>query len=305
MVKERDRKSWVEETEMGGEGWGELKHNLRSGCTHRGGWAIGPGSTPPSFVLTPAAFPPVRLVPLALPLSATSVVAHVWGEVAWIVTFSCSMWLPVSVTVSISALISQASVSLAVSSVKWPVLRGAIVIATTESEDRGWWATTPKKKRKICRDGIIKYIFSLANIPPWACITSFLSVSPSSSVSVSVSVTTGWISGRPSVPVSSPSVSVSVTVLVAASTVSVRRRVSSIVRHLVDYKRNKLNIIKIKKNSKTHYKVYDFFSYNCSTLFVIKETRFHSYSCSQLSTARLICERLAKGQDVWYKNKQI
>lgn len=151
MVKERDRKSWVEETEMGGEGWGELKHNLRSGCTHRGGWAIGPGSTPPSFVLTPAAFPPVRLVPLALPLSATSVVAHVWGEVAWIVTFSCSMWLPVSVTVSISALISQASVSLAVSSVKWPVLRGAIVIATTESEDRGWWATTPKKKKDMQR----------------------------------------------------------------------------------------------------------------------------------------------------------
>lgn len=26
------------------------------GSTHRGGWAIGPGSTPPSFVLTPAAF---------------------------------------------------------------------------------------------------------------------------------------------------------------------------------------------------------------------------------------------------------
>lgn len=200
-VKERERQKELSGRERRKEtGWGELKHNLRSGCTHRGGWAIGPGSTPPSFVLTPAAFPPVRLVPFTLPFAAASVVVHAWGEVAWIVTFSCSVWLPFSVAVSVSALI-QASGSLAVSSVEWPVLRWAIVIAAT----------------------------------PWAYITSFLSVSPSPSVSISVSVT-AWRVGRwSSVPVSSPSVSVSisvsVTVLVAASTVSVRRRVPSSVRH--------------------------------------------------------------------------
>lgn len=137
MVKERKRQKELSGGERRKEtGWGELKHNLRSGCTHRGGWAIGPGSTPPSFVLTPAAFPPVRLVPITLPLAAATVVVHARGEVPWIVTLGCSMWLPFSVAVSISALI-QASGSLAVSSVKWPVLRRAIVIASTESEDRG------------------------------------------------------------------------------------------------------------------------------------------------------------------------
>lgn len=150
---------------MRGEGWGELKYNLRSGCTHRGGWAIGPCSTPPSFVLTPAAFPPVRLIPFTLPLSATSVIVHVWGEVAWIVTFSCSMWIPFSVTVSISALI-QASVSLAVSSFEWPELRRAIVITPTESEDRGihWNLKADKQPNlKICRVGTKKYYFSITN----------------------------------------------------------------------------------------------------------------------------------------------
>lgn len=51
-------------------------------------------------------------------------------------------------------------------------------------------------------------------------------------------------------PVSSPSVSVSVTILIAASTVSVRRRVPSSVRHLVDYqdKQNIIQNLKIMNN---------------------------------------------------------
>lgn len=132
MVRKREteraewkRQGWKE------TGWGELKHNLRSGCTHRGGWAIGPGSTPPSFVLTPAAFSPVRLLPVTIPIPAASILVHAWREVAWIVTFSCSMRLPFSFMVAVSALI-KGSVSLAESSVQWPVIRRAIVIATTE-----------------------------------------------------------------------------------------------------------------------------------------------------------------------------
>lgn len=61
LERKRDRKTNERGTErkreVGGREGG-LKDKLRSGCTHRGGWAIGPGSTPPSFVLTPAALPP-------------------------------------------------------------------------------------------------------------------------------------------------------------------------------------------------------------------------------------------------------
>lgn len=130
-------KKWLvteRQTELRGrerrEGWGELNH-FRSDCTHRGGSAIGPCSTPPSFVLTPAAFPPVGLISLSLPLAATSVVVHVWREVALVVSLRSSVGIPFSVAVSISAGI-QSSVPFAVSSVKCPQLGRAIVKAPTE-----------------------------------------------------------------------------------------------------------------------------------------------------------------------------
>ena len=131
LGKDRDRKGWMKETRGRKRRWGELKLNLGTGCTHRGGWAIGPGSTPPSFVLTPAAFPPVRLVPFTFSLPAASVVVHIWWEVPWIITFSCSVWLPVPISTLI-----QPSVSLAVPSIKWSMFRWAIVIAATEQVDK-------------------------------------------------------------------------------------------------------------------------------------------------------------------------
>lgn len=83
-------------------------------------------------MLTPAAFPPVGLIPLSLPLAATSVVVHVWREVALVVSLRRPrVRIPFSVAVSISAGI-QASVPLAVSSVKCPQLGRAIVKAPTE-----------------------------------------------------------------------------------------------------------------------------------------------------------------------------
>lgn len=133
-------KKWLEKdgerAEQKGERRGkdkELRHNLRSGCTHRGGWAIGPCSTPPSFVLTPAAFPPVRFFPLALPLTASSVVVHVWRKAALVETFSHSVGLSVSVTISA---VFQASVSLPASSIKWPLLHGAVAVAATEKQHK-------------------------------------------------------------------------------------------------------------------------------------------------------------------------
>ncbi|MEQ2179577.1 hypothetical protein GOODEAATRI_026599 [Goodea atripinnis] len=83
--------------------------------THRGRGAIGPGSTPPSFVLTPAAFPPVRVIPVALSLAAMSVVVQVWGEISRIIAFGCSVRFPVPVSF---ATLVQSSVSFIVSSVK-------------------------------------------------------------------------------------------------------------------------------------------------------------------------------------------
>lgn len=53
MREKRER----HEGEREEKGVGGLKDKLGPGCTHRRGWAIGPGSTPPSFVLTPAALP--------------------------------------------------------------------------------------------------------------------------------------------------------------------------------------------------------------------------------------------------------
>lgn len=134
------RKKWLEKdgerAEQKGERRGkdkELRHNLRSGCTHRGGWAIGPCSTPPSFVLTPAAFPPVRFFPLAIPLTASSVVVHVRRKVALVVTFSYSVGLSFSVAISA---VFQAPVSLPASSVKGSVLHRAIAIAPTGKQQK-------------------------------------------------------------------------------------------------------------------------------------------------------------------------
>ena len=105
-----------------GGGGGGLGHRLGLGCTHRGGWAIGPGSTSPSFVLTPAAFSPVRLfpLPLPLPLPASPVVVHGGREVPWIVRVGGGgVGLPFAVSLPT---VIQASVSIAVSSVKRPPL---------------------------------------------------------------------------------------------------------------------------------------------------------------------------------------
>lgn len=128
---EKDRKRAEQKGERRGKR--ELRHNPRPGCTHRGRWAIGPCSTPPSFVLTPAAFPPVRFSPFAVPLAASSVVVHVWRKVALVVTFSHSVRL--SFPVTIPAVI-QASVSLPASSIKRPVLHGAIAIAATARQQK-------------------------------------------------------------------------------------------------------------------------------------------------------------------------
>lgn len=124
MVRKRQRQTKRREKDRGGRrGRGELEvKNLKFGCTHRGGGAIGPGSTPPSFVLTPAAFPSVGIIPLTLPFATSSVVEHVWSEVAWVVTFCCSMWLPISFTVA-----------FVVSSVKQSMIHRTIVITTTET----------------------------------------------------------------------------------------------------------------------------------------------------------------------------
>lgn len=76
---------------------------------------------------------------------------------------------------------------------------------------------------------LVEQMLNEPHTPPGACIASFLPVA--SSPPVPVSVATGGIGRRPSVPVSSSSVSVAV--LIAAPTVSVCRRVPSIMRHLV------------------------------------------------------------------------
>ena len=230
IVRERKRQKELSENRQERwteRGWGESRHSLRAGCTHRGGRAIGPGSTPPSFVLTPAAFPSVRLFPL--PLSAAPVVVHVRGEDAWIVSFGGSMRLPFSF-----------AVPFAESSVKWPLLRGAIVKTPTERDGHTF---KHREQPKICRLGALKYIFNITNIPPWSYKASLLSLSPPSSVSVTAGGVCRWSSvslSSSSVSVPVPfSVSVSVAVLVAASTVPVRRRVSSCVRHLEDHWKKK------------------------------------------------------------------
>lgn len=117
MTERRERAG---ERERGGD------RKLGLDLTHRGGWAIGPGSTPPSFVLTPAAFPPVRL--FAIPLPAPPVLVHGRREVPRIASVGGGVGLPLPV--SLPAVI-QASVAVAVSSVKRPPLRGTIVKAAT------------------------------------------------------------------------------------------------------------------------------------------------------------------------------
>lgn len=226
---EKDRKRAEQKGERRGKR--ELRHDPGPGCTHRGRWAIGPCSTPPSFVLTPAAFPPVRFSPLAIPLAASPVVVQVWRKVALVVTFGHSVGL--SFPVTIPAVI-QASVSLPAPSVKRPVLHGAIAVAAaaeqhntvngrhfTSASETAFMHLVDKMRDEPLVPGL------RAHTPPRACIASFLSVSSSPPVPV----TTGGVGRRPPVPVSSSSVSVAV--LIAAPTVSVCRRVPSIMRHLV------------------------------------------------------------------------
>lgn len=108
------------------------------------------------------------------------------------------------------------------------------------------WKTTQDRQRKSSYLNFteiagacsrMEYWFQLlhthTHTPPWACIASFLPVPSPPSVPLSLSVTAGGIRRRSSVPVS-PS-SVFVTVLIAAPTVSVCRRMPSIVRHLVNW----------------------------------------------------------------------
>lgn len=85
--------------------------------TPRGGWAIGPGSTPPSFVLTPAAFPPVRV--LVVPIATPSVVVAGRG-VAGVVVARRPVF-PVTIPVPFPAVV-QATMALAVVSVVWPAV---------------------------------------------------------------------------------------------------------------------------------------------------------------------------------------
>lgn len=148
---EEDRKRAEQKGERRGKR--ELRQDPRPGCTHRGRWAIGPCSTPPSFVLTPAAFPPVRFSPLALPLAASPVVVHVWRKVAWVVTFSHSVRL--SFPLTIPAVI-QASVPLPASPIERPVLHGAIAIAATAGQQktvkgrRFASASSPQQRQRLC-----------------------------------------------------------------------------------------------------------------------------------------------------------
>lgn len=100
------------------------KSRLGYWSTHRGGWAIGPGSTPPSFVLTPAAFPPVRV--LAVPIAAPSEVEAGRG-VAGVVVARRPVF-PVAIPVPFPAVV-QASMALAVVSVVWPAVWRAVVVA--------------------------------------------------------------------------------------------------------------------------------------------------------------------------------
>lgn len=140
MVRKRQTETEQKETRAGRKGWG-----VKASRTHRGRGAIGPGSTPPSFVLTPAALPPVRVVPLTLSLAAVSVVIHVRGEISRIIVFGCSVRLPVPVP--LTALV-QSSVSLIVSSVERPVFCWAIVIAAAAQRHTDKMLCSKNRRKK-------------------------------------------------------------------------------------------------------------------------------------------------------------
>lgn len=98
------------------------KGNSRLGCwsTHRGGWAIGPGSTPPSFVLTPAAFPPVGV--LLVPIASPAVVVAGRGVAGVVVAWRSMFPVPFPAVV-------LSTVTIAIVSVVWPAVWRAIVVA--------------------------------------------------------------------------------------------------------------------------------------------------------------------------------
>lgn len=100
--KERKTEEGSEE-ESKGRSEKERKRGLRArpvlGSTHRGRWAIGPGSTSPSLVLTPAAF--VALVRAAVVVTGRRVaqVVDVRGQ-SHAFTFSFVLLPPVAFTIA-------------------------------------------------------------------------------------------------------------------------------------------------------------------------------------------------------------
>lgn len=117
------------------------------GSTHRGRWAIGPGSTSPSFVLTPAALAPIGLIALAA-VALPPIVVVAGREVSCVVAVSCRN--PSVLTVPVST-VFHAPVTFTVAPIVWPPICRAVVVAETNEE---WYVqqrltTFAVVKRKI------------------------------------------------------------------------------------------------------------------------------------------------------------